>query len=298
MDFTGLASFLKQNGGHTAILSSLLQAAVIILVTWLICFVGQKVIRRVFSVGTRDPQKKETLISLLNSVLRYVIFAIAILLLIQVVAPGFNIAPILAGAGVLGLAVGFGAQTLIRDVITGFFLMFEDQIRVGDFVSVNNGEVTGTVEEVGLRMTTIREFSGRKYYIANSEIRTVNNYNREELRVIVTATFPFQENPARIRELLEAVCAESTQILGAEHLMRDEAGEIVEPPQIYGVTDIATDQRGGVFTIIAKTYPASLWTAERCIRELIWQRAPEYGIRLAYPQRLDMPQPEQPPQIS
>lgn len=290
MDITEWLAFLAQSETHSVILSGLIQAALIIFFTWLICFLGQKVIRRVFSVGRRDPQKKETLITLLDSVLRYVVFAIAALLLIQVAAPGFNIAPILAGAGVLGLAVGFGAQTLIRDVITGFFLMFEDQIRVGDFVAVNNGEVTGTVEEVGLRMTTIREFSGRKYYIANSEIRTVNNYNREELRVIVTATFPFQENPARIRELLEAVCAEATAILEEEHLMKDEAGRMVEPPQIYGVTDIAADQRGGVFTIIAKTYPASLWVAERCIRELIWKRAPEHGIRLAYPQRLDIPE--------
>ncbi len=282
MDVAGLLELL-QGESYADFLGRLTEAAVIIFFAWLIIFLGQKVVHRVFSVGRSDPQKKKTLITLLNSVLRYVIFAMSALLLIQVFAPGFNIAPILAGAGVLGLAVGFGAQTLIKDVITGFFLMFEDQIRVGDYVSVNNGEVTGTVEEVGLRMTTIREWSGRKYYIANSEIRTVNNYNRRELRVIIRAAFPFEESPARIRDFLNAVCAEATEILGEEHLMKDETGHIVEPPQIYGVTDISGDERGGVFTIIAKTYPDSLWVAERCIRELIWQRAPEHGIRLAYP---------------
>lgn len=284
MDITQVIQTLQENGRYTAFLNNVLQAALIVAATWLLIFLGQKVIRRVFSVGRSDPQKKETLVSLLSSVLRYVLFAVSALLIIQAFAPGFNIAPILAGAGVVGLAVGFGAQTLIRDVITGFFLMFEDQIRVGDFVSIN-GEVTGTVEEVGLRMTTVREWSGRKFYIANSEIRTVNNFNRRELRVIVSATFPFEENPARIREFLQGVCAEATETLG-EHLITDEAGTYLEPPQIIGVTDINEDERGGAYTIIAKTFPASLWHAERTIREIIWRRSLDEGVPLAYPQRI------------
>ncbi|MBV1770281.1 MAG: mechanosensitive ion channel, partial [Candidatus Desulforudis sp.] len=122
MDITQVIQTLQENGRYTAFLNSVLQAALIVAATWLLIFLGQKVIRRVFSVGRSDPQKKETLVSLLSSVLRYVLFAVSALLIIQAFAPGFNIAPILAGAGVVGLAVGFGAQTLIRDVITGFFL--------------------------------------------------------------------------------------------------------------------------------------------------------------------------------
>jgi small conductance mechanosensitive channel len=119
----------------------------------------------------------------------------------------------------------------------------------------------------------------------------VNNFNRRELRVIVSATFPFEEKPARIRAFLDGVCAEATETLG-EHLITDKAGNYLEPPQVIGVTDITKDERGGVYTIIAKTFPASLWHAERTIREIIWRRSLDEGIRLAYPRRVESQWPE------
>lgn len=251
---------------------------------WLLLSQGKRLIRRISSVGRIDQDKQETLVSLLNSIMRYVIWVVAILLVIKVFAPNFEIAPILAAAGVVGLAVGFGAQNLIRDVINGFFLIFEDQIRVGDSVLVN-GEVFGMVEEVGLRMTALREWSGRKFYIANAEIRTISNYNRRELRAIVAATFPFEEDPKQIRQLLNDVVTEFTAKY-PQYLLVDENGSFVEPPQILGVTDINKDGLGGQYEVIALTKPAYFWTTERTLREMIWARARERGIRLAYPHRI------------
>ncbi|MDI6905897.1 MAG: mechanosensitive ion channel family protein [Thermoanaerobacterales bacterium] len=251
---------------------------------WLLLNLGGRIIRRAFAVARVEPGKRETLVTLVSSLVRYLVYAVAALLLIKVFVPDFDLAPILAGAGVLGLAVGFGAQSLIKDVVTGFFINFEDQLHVGDYVQLNDG-VTGTVEEVGLRMTTIREWGGQKYYIANSEIRTVRNYNRRELRAIVAATFPFEEDPRRVHELLDEVCAVIRE-RHADGLLRDENGEFVEPPQVYGVTDISRDERGGEFTIIAKTTPEAYWAVQRAIREEIWVRARERGIALAYPRRV------------
>jgi len=265
------------------IAQSAIYISLIILGTYLLLKTRQRIIIRAFRFARLDENKKETLVSLLMSSTKYTLFIISSLLLITVFVPMKQITPILAGAGVVGLAIGFGAQSLVKDIITGFFIMFEDQLHVGDFVEINNS-VSGTVEEMGLRMTTIREWSGKKFYIANSQIETVRNYNREELRAIVSATFPFQENPSNIRRLLEEVCRELEENYG-EHLLKDSRGQYVEPPQVYGVSDINND-RGGTFIITAKTLPASLWTVEKVLREIIWRKCNENNVPLAYPRRV------------
>lgn len=257
------------------------QVLAIIAGAWLLLALLRKLIRGIFNVGRLDPNKRDTLVTLSLSVTRYLTFILAGILLIKVFVPTLNLGPLLAGAGVVGLAIGFGAQSLIKDLITGFFIMFEDQLRVGDYVQINDG-VTGTVEEVGLRFTALREWSGKKYYIANSEIRTIRNYNRRELRAIIHVTFPFEEDPVRVRRFLEDICKEATERF-QDHLLRGEDGHLLEPPQVYGVTDVNDNGRGGEFTIMAKTKPESLWTVEKGIRELIWERSLQRGLTLAYP---------------
>jgi small conductance mechanosensitive channel len=261
-------------------LGKLFWAAIIMVAALVILNLISRFIHRIFRISRRDPQKDKTLETLLASALRYLIYAVAIML---VLGQFIDITPIIAGAGVLGLAVGIGAQSLVKDIITGFFIIFEDQFHVGDLVEIN-GQVTGRVEELGLRLTTIREWNGKKFYIANSEIKTVRNYNREELRAVVTATFPFEEDPSRIRKVLEQVCREVEEEYHQE-LIQGPDGP-VEPPQIYGVTDIDKSDKGGQFTITALTKPGSLWTVEKALREKIWQACRDNGIRLAYPTRV------------
>lgn len=264
--------------------SKIFYAAIIVLIAYVLLSLRTKIIQRAFKFSKLQENKKRTLITMLMSVTKYTIFVITILLILAVFLGSERIAPLLAGAGIIGLAIGFGAQSLVKDIITGFFIMFEDQYHVGDFVQINEG-VTGTVEELGLRMTTIREWSGKKFYIPNSEIKTVRNYNREELRAAVSVTFPFEENPVRIRQVLQEVCDQITRE-HAQHLLPGPDGGFAEPPQILGVTDIDQNDKGGRFTIIAKTKPESLWAVERIMRELIWQKCNEHGIRIAYPRRI------------
>lgn len=193
--------------------------------------VGYGFFDKVSRVQIREPQRAKTLSTLLSSLWRYFVYGVADLLILQQFV---NITPLLAGAGFLGLVVGIGAQSLIRDVITGFFILFEDQFHVGDFVEIN-GQFSGRVEELGLRLTAIREWSGRKFYIANSEIKTLRNYSRHQLRAIVTITFPFEGDPQKIRAVLEQACREIGEDYDS-HLIKGENGP-VGPPQIYGVTD-------------------------------------------------------------
>ncbi|WP_406677471.1 mechanosensitive ion channel family protein [Moorella sp. ACPs] len=261
-------------------LERLFWVAVIMLAALVVLNLVSRFIHRFFRRVRRDPHKDKTLETLLSSTLRYLIYAVAVMLALEQFV---DITPIIAGAGVLGLAVGIGAQSLVKDIITGFFIIFEDQFHVGDLVEIN-GQVTGKVEELGLRLTTIREWSGKKFYIANSEIKTVRNYNREEMRAIVTATFPFEEDPRKIREVLDQACREVAREYYQEFIQGPDGP--VEPPQIYGVTDIDKSDKGGQFTITALTKPGSLWTVEKALREKIWQACRDNGVRLAYPTRV------------
>lgn len=239
--------------------------------------VSRGLISRLFHLTRLDPQKRRTLQTLLTSAARYLIYTVAVLLVLA--ALGVEIGPFLAGLGIAGLALGFGAQSLVKDVITGFFIIFENQLSVGDLVEIN-GAVKGTVEEVGLRMTAIREWSGSKFYLANSEIKTIRNYNRAESRAVVTATFPFSEDPKVVREVLLEACRQVKDAY-REHLLTDAQGNLVEEPQVYGLTTLDATGRGVQLMVIAKTKPGSLWTVERALREAIWEKCRERGVGLA-----------------
>lgn len=265
------------------LLIALLRSVIIIVCAWIALALVNRATTKALILRRMDPGRRQTLISLIQSLTKYLVYFVAVILVVKAFYPEFDASPILAGAGVLGLTAGLGAQALVKDIITGFFINFEDQLRVGDYVQINDS-AEGFVEEVGLRSTSLREWNGRKFYIANSDIRTIRNYNRQELRATVTATFPFDEDPARIRRLLEQVCEQITSEY-ADDLLRDSSGEFTEPPHILGVTDILSDERGGRFAITAKTKPGSVWKVERAMRELIWIKAREQGVKLAYPYR-------------
>ncbi|WP_157872823.1 mechanosensitive ion channel family protein [Desulfoscipio gibsoniae] len=261
------------------LLAKLLYAGVILFITYLLLKLRVTLVNKIFERPTSDFNKANTLKTLLLSGTRYVIYIVSVLTLLAVF--DINITPMLASAGIVGLAVGFGAQNLVKDIITGFFIMFEDQFHVGDFIEVND-QVSGTVEELGLRMTTIREWSGKKFYIANSEIKTVKNYNRGHLRTVVSVSVPFEEDLQGVIRTLEKVCQNITST-HADKLIKQENGSFVEPPQIYGITDINKDERGVVFTLVAVVEPAHYWFLGREFRRVILEYFQAAGITLAYP---------------
>jgi small conductance mechanosensitive channel len=253
-----------------------------IIVIFLIVFLmrtREVLIKKIFSLSVSDKNRANTLSSILLSLSRYVIYTIGALTLLSIY--NINIAPFLASAGIAGLAVGFGAQNLVKDLITGFFIMFEEQFHVGDFVEIN-GTVSGTIEELGLRMTTIREWSGKKFYIANSEITTVKNYNRGLLRVIISVSVPFEEDLKNVFTTLEEVCATMTKKHG-DKLVKAGDGSYFEAPQVFGITDINTDQRGAKFTVVAVVNPTNYWFMEREFRRYILEFFSQEQIELAYP---------------
>jgi len=164
-------------------------------VSWVLYMVLRRVIRGAAGTAGRriddeaHRQRVTTLVLLAGSVLKYtVIFVAGVMILRQM---GLDPTPILAGAGVVGLAVGFGAQNLVRDVVSGFFIIMEGQYAVGDVVEING--VLGRVEEVGLRVTRIRDAAGELRYFPNGAISTANNYTEDRVSYVVTVPVPREE---------------------------------------------------------------------------------------------------------
>ena len=241
-----------------------------------IAFIGIKIgdilISRFYKLQTKGkiqlPERKiGTLMSLTKNILRYVIYCIAAASILKI----FNIemTSILAVAGIGSLAIGFGAQNLVKDVISGFFIIFEDQFGVGDYITINN--FSGLVEEVGLRISKIRDFSGDLHIIPNGEIKTVTNHTRGSMRALVNVGIPYEEDVDRIINVLTQICED----------IKKSRNDVIEGPTVLGITDFQDSQV--LITIIAKTEPMKQWEVERDIRYRIKKVFDREKITFPYP---------------
>lgn len=218
----------------------------------------------------KENRRLQTLKVLLQSVLTYVIFFLAGLMVLQVF--NVNTSAILASAGILGLAVGFGAQNLVRDVIGGFFVLFEDQFRVGDYVETAG--VVGTVEEIGLRTCKIRKWTGELHIVPNGEIKQVTNYNRGMMQALVTVGIAYEEDIDRAIEVLNAECDKAYREIEA----------IVDLPQVQGVTELGDSSVN--IRAIAPTLAGEQWAVERELRRRFKYALDQAGIEIPYPRRV------------
>jgi len=217
-----------------------------------------------------EENRIKTLKSILKSIARCTIYFIAALPILDTV--GVDIKGLIAAAGIGGLAIGFGAQNLVRDVITGFFILFEDQFTVGDYVDFDGK--SGIVEEMALRVTKIRDFSGDLHIIPNGAISKVTNRCRGNMRAKVDISIAYEED---IENAIEVLNKASQELL-------KETDAIVEGPTVLGVTSFGASDV--VITTIAKTKPMSQWEVERLMRKRFKQAFDKAGIEIPYPKRV------------
>ncbi|GAW93706.1 mechanosensitive ion channel family protein [Calderihabitans maritimus] len=260
---------IKQFGG------AILKAVGILIVSRVVLRFGGVVIDHIF----QRPQNKEffleerraqTLAKLLKSVLSYLIYFVAGVMVMETF--GVRTSSVLATAGIAGLAVGFGAQNLVRDIITGFFIIFEDQFAVGEYVSTAG--VTGVVEEMGLRTTKIREWTGQLHIIPNGEITRVTNYNRGKMLALITVSIAYEEDIDQAIEVLRQACEKAYQ----------EVPGIAEVPIVQGVIELGASEV--VIRVIAATVPGEQWSVERELRKRLKQALDQAGIEIPYPRRV------------
>lgn len=255
------------------VLMRVLNIAIIVGVSYFLLATSGELIRKLLTWGNKYTSRREfvrrlnTLVPLLQSLLKYiVIFFAAILILRQL---GVDAAAILAGAGIVGIAVGFGAQELVKDILTGIFLLLEDSISVGDTVQI--GDITGTVEDIGLRVTRIRPFSGALIVIPNGEISRIANYNRGFTRAIVEVGIAYESDVDRAIAILEEV---------AEKYRTETPRTILEPATIHRIARL--DSSSVVLRLVLKVAPNEHWGVERDMLYLIKKAFDQEGIEIPY----------------
>lgn len=223
--------------------------------------------------STRRAQRARSLGTLLKSITTTVVFGVAFVMALSEV--GMDVAPILASAGVLGLAIGFGAQNLVKDFLSGVMMMIEDQYGVGDAVDL--GEAVGTVEAVGLRVTRVRDVDGTVWYVRNGEILRVGNQSQNWARTVLDVTVGYGEDLVKVKRVLSEVAHD----LWDDDDYRDI---VIEEPEVWGVQDLSP--QGVVVRVTLKTAPLEQWAVAREMRQRIKARFDHEGIEMLLPQRM------------
>ncbi len=220
-------------------------------------------------LSARREQRARTMASVLKSLATATVAVVVGLMVLDEFH--VNTAPLLASAGIVGVAVGFGAQALVRDVISGIFMLAEDQYGVGDIVDL--GDASGVVEAVGLRVTRVRDVDGTVWYIRNGQVQRVGNRSQGWARAVLDVGIAYGEDVARAEELLLDV---------ANTLRADEQfGPLVlEEPEMWGVESVTAD--GVVLRLVVKTAPLQQWAVARELRRRIKERFDAEGVDVAH----------------
>lgn len=232
--------------------------------------------RRLFGVFVKEEfdsemrKRADTLGSLLRYVLSVSIMLTAFVMILGEL--GIEIGPILAAAGIVGLAVGFGSQTLVQDIISGFFILLDDEIRVGDVVQTAGK--SGVVERINLRLTVLRDFSGNVHYVRNGQIDIVTNMTKEYSRYVFDIGVAYRENIDEVIEVVKKV---------DEDLRKDPAfaSDILEPIEVLGLDEFADSAL--IIKARTKTKPIKQWRVAREFNRRLKIAFDEKDIEIPFP---------------
>lgn len=216
-------------------------------------------------ISLRATQRIEALATVLRSIVTAVVWGVALLLILGEV--GINLAPLLAGAGIIGIALGFGSQTLVKDFLTGMFILVEDQFGVGDIVDLDPG-VTGTVEAVSLRTTRLRAVDGTVWHVPNGEIRRVGNKSQLWSRALLDIEVAYGTDLEHASNVIKAVADE----VWKAH------DEVLEEPELWGVENLGPS--GVAIRLVVKTTPSDQWSISRELRQRIKAAFDREGIEI------------------
>lgn len=265
----------------TRLASSILQAVIILIAAWVATRIIRASLRRtearLIQEKARDQavpgegvRRAQTLIKLLRQMIIVAIWVMAVLMALGEI--GVNVAPILAGAGVVGLAVGFGAQNLVRDVISGFFLILEDQVRVGDFVTING--TNGQVEKITLRTLILRDVEGVVHVFPNGTITTLANRATGWSAYVADVGVAYKEDTDRVSDVIRAVASE----------MRSDPQVgtwMIEDAEVLGVDRFADS--AVVIKVRLKTVPLKQWVVGREFNRRLKKAFDREGIEIPFP---------------
>jgi small conductance mechanosensitive channel len=240
---------------------------------WIVGYLEKFVLEKDPIQAAEAKKRANTLGTILRHALLLVISFIAIMMILGEL--GIQLGPLLATAGIGALAIGFGAQSLVKDVISGFFIILENQYRIGDVIEVAG--VSGLVESVSLRRTVLRDLEGKVHTIPNGEIKIVSNLSKEWARSVLDVGISYREDVDQVIELLEQIGKE----FGAEEPWKSA---ILEPLQVFGVERFGESEL--VIRVVVKTVPLKQWEVGRELRKRIKIRFDKKGIQIPFPHRV------------
>jgi small conductance mechanosensitive channel len=270
----GLSVFQAETG-EFFLLKPLKIALIVVLGVTAAHLAGRAIRRFLRSIHARSPirsqsvraaQRAATLGDVLAGVARVVILIMTVMLVMDEI--GLNLAPLIAGAGIAGIAIGFGAQSLVKDFLAGFFILVEDQYGVGDVV--NLGEATGTVEDLSLRVTRLRAVDGTVWFVPNGEIKKVGNTSMEWSRALIDVLVAYDTDLDKVM----AAIKEEADAFAADPAWQDK---VLEPPEVWGVQAMGTD--GLTVRLVVKTAPLEQYAVAREMRTRISARLRRDGVR-------------------
>ena len=272
--FNGFLSTLAENSGllfwkGVGILLVILGGK---LVLDLISRMTARQIQKSEDMPEMQARRVQTMMTMTRSTFRYIVYGICALMILAQLGFGNAINNLLLSAGIGSLALGIGAQSLIKDVVTGFFMMFEKQFSVGDYVKLD--DVEGTVTATAMRVTYLKNFAGQQIIIPNGSIGRVINYSRTDSLAKITVGTPYEADTRQVMEVLDqAVKAYAEEVKDI----------LVEQPKIQGITDLADSSVN--ITVVCRTLPCRHWEVERGLRLAVKEALDEAGIGIPYPQQ-------------
>jgi moderate conductance mechanosensitive channel len=243
-------------------LSHGIRIVLILIVAWVVSRIGRKFIKRIVIKGVKNGTKEaaekrqKTLVRIFSGVLKVSIWLVATMMIVSEL--GINIGPILAGAGILGVAVGFGAQYVIRDFLAGLFIIIENQYRIGDVVCLDS--TCGSVEDIDLRKTILRDLDGVVHHIPNGEVKKSSNLSKQFARINLDIGISYKENLEKVIEVINKV---------GNDLAEDPAWKdsITKPPQFLRINDFGDS--AVIIKILGETKPLKQWEVAGELRKRI-----------------------------
>lgn len=242
--------------------------------------IGQRLPGAVLDTGVYSPRaaaRAQTLGVVLRSIVAFVIWTIAAITILGEL--GINLGPLIASAGIAGVAIGFGAQSLVKDFLAGMFILVEDQYGVGDIIDVGDlsgTQVAGTVEAVSLRTTRLRSVNGTVWHVPNGTILRVGNMSQQWARALLDISVAYGSDVDEASRIIKATADELWQERDWEH-------QILEEPELWGIESLDAD--GIAIRLVVKTSPSQQFAVMRELRRRIKRSLDEAGVEIPFPQR-------------
>lgn len=267
--------------------SKLIRSAIIILIACILLKIIQFSLKSLFRITKFDERYENTLCSVLCSVSYYIMLLLSVVLILKEfgIVDATEFSSLVTGASIVGIVAGVASQSILKDIFNGFFILFEKQIQVGDFIVINE-KFRGNVEEIGIRSTSLRDWDLKRITIPNGNINSIRNYSKDIMRVVVHVRVSYEEDPMKVLDSLQEVCNIMNEKY-KEYLAKVRPNS-TQGFKVYGITDIEKISIGAKYTITGVVNAERYFTVLRDTKLQILMIFKKNNIKMGYPTNINI----------